>query len=325
MLGRVTSRTSVVGEHPAARAWATLAAASRTPRRIEKLTTLRGRPTWKSTCYRLVGAGPDGEAVVAKRASTSSLQIERMIYSDILSTIPIRTLHFYGYVESHRDDLSWLFLEDAGGIEYDDDRKSHRQLAAEWLGTMHASTSLLGLEGVLPDRGPRYYLDRFKVARCRVLEAGRDPRMRGERCLKLLASAFDGLEKNWDNIDAFCRALPNSLVHGDFTSKNVRVRREEDAEVLCVMDWDIAGWGAPASDAAALDLSAYASLLVESPLPADLETLVPLARIGRIFRLILWIEATSSALRADRIERPWTKLRTYEQMLSRETTVMGWT
>jgi hypothetical protein len=322
---RATPNTSDTLNHPAARAWATLGAWARPPHRIDKLTTLRGRPIWKSTCYRLVGAGPEGDSIVAKRAPTSSLRTEHIIHSDILSRLPIRTLRFYGYVESHGDASSWLFLEDAGGIEYDDTRASHRNLAAQWLGTVHAATSVLGLDGVLPDRGPHYYLKKLAVARCRLLESRRDDRMKQEQCLPALASRFDALQRAWGRIDMFCRALSKTLVHGDFTAKNVRVRQDGDAEVLFVMDWDVAGWAVPASDLAALDLAAYASLQTQSPLPTDQHTLSALAGIGRIFRLILWIEATSSALTSEWIERPLAKLRTYEELVARETTVLGWT
>jgi hypothetical protein len=173
----------VCDEHPAARAWAALRASGRSPRRIEKLTAPRGRRTWKSSCYRLIGAAADGRPVVAKSARRSRLMIERSIYVDILPLLPITTLRCYGSVENHEDDTCWLFLEDAGDLCYDDTRAPHRALAADWLAEMHTATSALSLQGILPDRGPHHYLEVLHGARLKLLAAGRDARLGESRRL----------------------------------------------------------------------------------------------------------------------------------------------
>jgi hypothetical protein len=304
-------------QHPAARAWAALGGHRLCPQRIEKLTTLSGRPTWKSDCYRLVGAWTDGGSVIAKKAKRPGILVERTVYRDVLSKLPMRTLHFYGFVENDDDDCCWLFLEDAGGEEYDDTLAAHRALAADWLGAVHTATCGPDLSDRLPDRGPAYYLDKLHAARRNVVKGSRDPRLSGAAVLKALARHCDALEASWSEVEAYCRALPSSLVHGDFTAKNVRVRREATGHVLYVMDWDVAGWGVPASDIAALDPHAYRSRIARKWRPLDLEALSTLACIGRVFRYLLWIEATSTALATVWTERPLRKLRIYEQGLAR--------
>ena len=311
-------------QHPAARAWAALGASGRSPSRIEKLTAPGGRRTWKSSCYRLIGAVDSGGAVVAKNACTSRLLIERAIYLDILPLLPITTLRCYGCVENDEDGSCWLFLEDAGDLCYDDTRAPDRALAADWLAEMHTATSALSLQSVLPDRGPHYYLEVLHEARLKLLEASHDPRLGESRpLLTALGRHCDALEAVWGDIEGLCGRLRKSLVHGDFTAKNVRVRGNGSSQVLCVMDWDVAGWGPPASDIAALSLGRYRSRITGRWPEIDLVTLREAGRVGRIFRLLLWVDATSTALASRSTERALRKLEHYEHALAAERRELG--
>ncbi|HZE90035.1 MAG TPA: hypothetical protein VE404_10820, partial [Verrucomicrobiae bacterium] len=64
---------------PAVRAWLADGGARREPERIEVLKEKR-----KSRVYRLVGAGENGTAVVAKRCLASTGRLESTIYGSIL-------------------------------------------------------------------------------------------------------------------------------------------------------------------------------------------------------------------------------------------------
>lgn len=307
---------SMFEQHPAARAWAALPGDGREPKGVERLTTLRGRRTWKSKCYRLIDAGADGCSVIAKRASKPGILTERTIYREVLSHLPMRTLHFYGFVEFADDDC-WLFLEDAGGVEFDDAQATHRALAADWLAAVHTATCSPDLRSLVPERGPAFYLDRLRATRHNIMKGVPDLQSSAAELLKALGQHCDTLEGCWARLESYCDGLPSSLVHGDFTGKNVRVRSEGTDEVLYVMDWDVAGWGVPASDVAAVDLYAYRSHIAEKWPELDLEVLPNLACLGRVFRFLLWIEATSTALATEWTERPLRKLETYEQELGR--------
>jgi hypothetical protein len=182
-------------EQAAARAWSAVDAGRPIPGAIERLTTLQGRPAWKSECYRLSELGDNGGAVIAKRASRASMLVERAVYEDILPCLPLRTLRFYGFVEEPERNSCWLFLEDARGAEYDDSLMSHRILASDWLAVVHSATSTRDLGEALPDRGPHYYLDKLRSARERLLQALRDPRCHeGAGLLASLCRHCDALE-----------------------------------------------------------------------------------------------------------------------------------
>ena len=116
------------------------------------------------------------------------------------------------------------------------------------------------------------------------------------------------LEATWDEIDRFGRSFPPALAHGDFTAKNVFVSAPNSGRRLSVMDWDVAGWGVPASDAVAADLECYGRMIGVSWGQISSATWRAFAAMGTVFRHILWMEAESSALSGEWVERPVRKL-----------------
>src|SRR5262249_42540705 len=75
-------------EHPAAQAWKRLFTKGIESSSIEILR--EGR---KACIYRLHGAGPSGESVIAKRCRSGSADVEKTIYEEILPYLPISTLN----------------------------------------------------------------------------------------------------------------------------------------------------------------------------------------------------------------------------------------
>ncbi|HET7088603.1 MAG TPA: hypothetical protein VFL17_08135 [Anaerolineae bacterium] len=126
-------------EHPAVRAWGELWPRWAEPERVEIL-----KDHAKSTVYRLEGVGRGRTAIIAKRCRTDIAAIERTIYEDVLPSLPITTLHYYGFVEEN-DQFCWLFLEDAGQEHFSPVIEEHRALAAQWLALMHTSHAAFGL------------------------------------------------------------------------------------------------------------------------------------------------------------------------------------
>src|SRR5213076_1282094 len=47
-------------------------------------------------------------------------------------------------------------------------------------------------------------------------------------------------------------ALPQTLIHNDFNSRNIRLRRRQGGWTLCAFDWELATIGAPTRDLAEL-------------------------------------------------------------------------
>jgi len=95
--------------HPAAAAWREVAPTAPTPDCIEVLRRENGTGT-----YRLVGAGPGGTPIIARRSGIAKALILRTLYSKMLSRLPIAAPRYCAFrAESLR--CAWLFLEERGG------------------------------------------------------------------------------------------------------------------------------------------------------------------------------------------------------------------
>ena len=121
-------------EHPAVKAWWALQHAPIVPGRIEVLKLKH-----KIAAYRLVGVGPHGSSVIAKRCRTAKARVERLIYEELLPRVPVSALRSYGFLEEPGGEFCWLFLEEANGELYSPQRDDHRKLAGRWLGTLHVT------------------------------------------------------------------------------------------------------------------------------------------------------------------------------------------
>jgi len=129
-------------------------------------------PHSRSAVYRLVGAGPGGSAVIAKRCyhkHSESAATEHIIYERVLPRLPISALHYYGLVDDD-SDCRWLFLEDAGDESYASEIGEHRALAGRWLGAMNTSAQPLAVGEDLPDRGAAFYLEGLRRARAMIID-----------------------------------------------------------------------------------------------------------------------------------------------------------
>lgn len=122
--------------------------------------------------------------------------------------------------------------------------------------------------------------------------------------------------------------MPRTLVHGDFKSKNVRVRADTYDEHLIAFDWELAGYGPPAVDLHTFVLNgpdcsietmysvyADAARMVWSDI--DKRDFEFMAYVGALFRLVASIKWGSHNLG---IEQAWggyeiNRMRLYERQL----------
>jgi hypothetical protein len=217
------------------------------PTAVRRLKPKRLKPLRKSEVYRLDGAGDAGAAVVAKRCLVATATTERTIYERLLPRLSISTLPYYGYLAEDEGKFCWLFIGDAG------DRLpegADRPMAARWLAQLHGEASQLARSIPLPNRGPDHYLRELRTAReyavgpVRNLGLSDDDARVFDEVLQLTAS----LEKRWADACVPCAASPQTLVHGDFSGKNVRVRATPEGLAIVALDWETAGWGPPATD-----------------------------------------------------------------------------
>lgn len=283
-----------LGEHPAVKAWSTLAASHVQP---ESVHVYRQRH-W-SAVYRLVHAGPDGTHVMVKRCRQPAAWIERTVYEHIIPYLRVSAPRYYGGVPD--GDGWWLFLEDVGNERYVEDDPGHRALAGRWLATMHLSARGVAAAARLPDGGPRRYLGYLQSTRQAIIRNLSNRLLTGDdvEVLEAIVSECDAVEARWSEIEAVCQGVPSTLVHSDFRARNAYVRVHPEGARLFPLDWETAGWGVPVADLTRIDLDAY-SLLVRQAWPSFTPNVVrDLAQVGRIFQWLAAINWEGPTLDSD--------------------------
>jgi ABC-type multidrug transport system ATPase subunit len=244
-----------LGDHPAAQAWRRARPDTSRPVLVEPVKKERldgtlGKP--RTGVFRL-HHGQDIGPTIVKRRSRTCLEAERTIYQRVLPQLPIPSVQCRGFAAEQDSEGAWLFVEDVGGERYQNARSEHRILAARWLATVHAFGMNPSIRALLPDRRPSHYLAELRWSFTEISShlAGNRFSTDDRRILVAILQALTELESRWDRIEAWCDAMPQTLVHGDFVAKNCRVREAGTRELeLLAFDWETAGWGAPAADLA---------------------------------------------------------------------------
>jgi aminoglycoside phosphotransferase (APT) family kinase protein len=126
--------------------------------------------------------------------------------------------------------------------------------------------------------------------------------------LLALSSRFDELEGRWDRLVGACGGMPQTLVHGDLSGKNLRVQAGVDPGRIAVYDWADAGWGVPAADLAQFvlpesnlsvgaDIPTYWAAVRERWPRLDLADIERGAYCGSVFRALAALEWQSHNLK----------------------------
>src|SRR2546427_373089 len=161
----VRERQATLKSHPAVQAWCQLHPDSE-PLRIEPLRVRKQ----KNKIYRIVGAGWDGTAVIAKRSRKADALIERTVYEEIFPRLTVPSLRYYGSLEDADAECCWLFLEDATGAKYSKLLAAERAQVARWLALLHTSAAEAAAKAGLPDGGPGRYREFLRSAREGILQ-----------------------------------------------------------------------------------------------------------------------------------------------------------
>ena len=288
----------------------------------------------KTNAYRLCGLGPGGGSVIVKCASARALECERFIYQEVLPSLPLPSLHCYGFLEA--GSTAWLFLEDAkqGSMIPAADRQ--RTAMAQWLGELHISAAGMPASPRLPDRGPSYYLQHLQDSQTLIGSNLAHPAFNSEdRALaEQILLDLAAIEARWASIVEICRDTPSTLVHGDLVPKNLRFRVADGKVLVLPFHWEIAGWGSPAIDLPVLRrpgqwgqvgngladpddsaVQAYLSAVRVTWPQMDVDRILRLARTGYVFRLLASVYWAAQGLRCEWIEHSWRKLTHYESDL----------
>lgn len=290
----IRERKSSLGRHPAVHAWHELYPD------IDPvgIAPLRIRVA-KNKIYRLDGAGWAGTAVIAKRCRKAEGALERTVYGEILAHLAVPSLRYYGSIDEPNSEYSWLFVEEANGVEYSRLLAAHRAQAGQWLGLLHTAAAETGRTASLPSAGPSRYLTFARAIRDLMRQHRDNPVLTPEDVAFM--QAFDArlhdLGEHWSRLEHICDGIPRTLVHGDFNAKNLRLRFTNEDTTLIVFDWEDAGWGVPAVDLAQLavpssrlsanpDILTYWATVREHWADVNLEAVRRLAYCGTVFRAL---------------------------------------
>ena len=301
--------------HPAAQAWSGLRGEPVDPEAIE---VLRGGR--ESATYRLSGAGPLGESVVAQRCTAARAAVERTIHERILPRVAVTTPRYHGARDAG-DGSVWLFFEDVGSERSSKTDPEHLALAGQWIARLHVGAAAIPAARELPDAGPNRYREHLHAGHdtMRSHLGNRSLSAADVTLLERLLGALDQLDRSWSDIEGACAGLPATLTHGDFRAKNAYVRPGTQGLQVFPIDWETAGWGVPAVDLTKIDLTAYASVVRRAWPEASAATLRRLAAVGRIFlelAAICWVSPQLAYETTPYLERPLAWLRVYDERLA---------
>lgn len=233
--------------------WVTVDPAGSPPESVQTLKPAHR----KSAVLRLLGAGRNGQSVVAKQAASASIEIEVRVYRDLLAHLPVSSTQLLG--TAPEGDRSWLFLEDAGDTPFDSKQPDHRRLAAVWMAKVHGGALPLPHVSELPDRGPSHYRTMLHSVEELLRETLRNPALSAEEVAVVegIIKACGELGSRWAHLAATLAAAPATVTFGGFSSKNARVRSSAAGPVLMPFDFESAGYGCPAIDLVYVDADTY--------------------------------------------------------------------
>lgn len=310
-------------DHPAVRVWSRLHPELE-PRAVELCTKGSVRKPW---VWRLEIGRPDLPAAYAKRGPVGSLAIERAIHADILPRLPFAAVRCLG---AHAEaDADWLFLEDVGDRWVQPRRRAETRIVGDWMGRFHVATHALGAGETLPEVGAARYLAHLRLGRERIREYRDNPALTAADVGMLddIARLLDQVEAKWNAIARAAVGIPPTLVHGDFQTKNLRLRGDANALELIPIDWEMAGWGNPVVDLAdaprprvkdQVDLAAYhAAIHAHWPQlsPDDLERLRACGHLWRRLAAVEWQMAIFRFPHASWLIRPLHTMALYRDQV----------
>lgn len=269
--------------------------------------------------------GPGGSDIVAKWCPRADGELEAFIYSAVLDRLSMQSIRCYGFVEEGSGEHGWLFLEDAGITHVADKGESFPIAFAHWLALLHGSASSLPIRDRLPERGPAWYLETVRTARqglCQSLSE-RDWSDPDRSAVERTLVCFEILERNWHLVQERCEGLPWTLVHCDLQPKNVLVRETASGIAFLPLDWEDAGWGAPAADLAEIDAHSYWSTARKTWASIELRRVEEQVCCGALFQILSAVGWEVVRLAAGSEEKAMRRLRIYAPRLTASTEALG--
>jgi aminoglycoside phosphotransferase (APT) family kinase protein len=279
------------------------------------------KESMRARVYRLP-AMRGSEGVVAKRTKREALEL--LVLREIAPLLPISVPRLLATVDDGTS--TWMFMEDAGDVQYVSTTLDHRRALARLLATIHNNLDGSFAER-LPARRSAHYFAHLESAKQR-LEAGlANPELPcdGAATLRSTIDLLLHVEHSWGNIEEFDGRARPTLVHGDLVPKNIAVQDRGSTLQLLLLDWEKAGWGNPAPDLArsreakltpnALmnEYQRSAKGYLRSTPRADTARL---AHLGTVYRCLAAIDWDSTRLAVQRLRRPLRVLPLYSAAMA---------
>lgn len=266
----------------------------------------------KSAVFRVGVLHPDLESVVAKRATSETAAVERIVYEQILPHLNLSFPRFLGMAPEKSGDDCWLFLEFIDGPPLALENTRHRRAAAEWLAGLHTASQHIAAQLDLPDRGPGHFLRHLRSARTRLAAcAGRPDLTRVRDVAQCLEDHLCRIEQQWNLVEHLSQGMPRTLVHGDIKPENIRVRERAGDIDIVPLDWEFAGLGVPAVDLAQIDFTHYRRLVDERWLLPDTSRIALIPPLGLLFRALAAVDWSAEKLDRGWSDKPASQLAVY--------------
>jgi hypothetical protein len=305
---------------PALKAWLRVRPGSSEPRGI---TILKNTP--RSTVCRIEGVGPGASDIVAKWCPRRAGELETFIYREILDRLSMESVRCYGFIAEGVGEYGWLFLEDGGITKVAEKGESFPTAFASWLALLHGLASNLPIRSRLPERGPAWYLEILRTAwrgLCQSLPE-RDWDNLDRSAVEKTLACFEVLERNWHVVQERCGGLPWTLVHCDLQPKNILIRHAASGIAFLPLDWEEAGWGAPATDLAAIDAASYWSTARRTWASIEFRRVEEQVRCGAVFKILSAVGWEILRLAEGSEEKAMRRLRIYAPQLTAATQALG--
>jgi hypothetical protein len=281
-------------------------------------------PRRKSAVYRLIGAGPGGANIIAKRAQRATVETERRVYQEVLSILPVSSLCLHAVVNDEDERYAWLYLEDAGDFGWSPELAEHRQLAANWLAEVHLGAASLVGKVALPYLGTAYYLDLVRAARDSVISPLANDSLSdsGRELLRRLDEDCLVLQTHWSAFASLLSQIPWTLSVPGLGAKNTRVRSTDSRLELLAFDFENAFIGPAVIELQGIDTDAYSQTVGRS-WAVGKDGIELLASLGRAFGAIKSIPGELSTLMSAWPERSIRKLGYYAGHVAEALQVLG--
>jgi len=170
---------------------------------------------------------------------------ELRVYRDLLARADVETAQYYGAVYDESLERVCLLLEFVDGVRLSGREPEDWLAAARWLarlqGALARDADVVARAPFLVRHDATFFRAKADLAQAAVGQVSTELARR-------LALALDG----YDHRVTVMADQPHTLAHGSYRPENILVARAGASVRVCLIDWELAAWGAALYDLAFL-------------------------------------------------------------------------